>query len=65
MEWSDEGYVVDESNDSEYWVSCNGKIKISGMTDSHLLNAFRKFKDGRLRDEIIIRLFSRMLDGKQ
>ena len=60
--YASQGYsLVETSNhsESEYWKTRDGElILISKMTDTHLLNAYKKCKDKRLRNEMLIRLFS-------
>ena len=60
--YSTQGYsLVQTSNHSEneYWETKDGDlILISEMTNIHLLNAYKKCKDKRLQNEMLIRLFS-------
>lgn len=47
---------------SEVWTTKDGVIVlIQDMTDKHLLNAFKKFRNTSLGNEILIRLFERAI----
>ena len=47
---------------SEVWTTKDGVIVlIQDMADKHLLNAFKKFKNTNLSNEILIRLFERTM----
>ena len=59
IDWASRSYGKSKTSDSEYWETKTGDlILIEEMSDSHLLNAFKKCKDKRLRDEMLIRLFA-------
>ena len=63
IDWASRGYSKSKPSDSEYWETKNGDlILIEEMSDIHLLNAFKKCKDKRLRDEMLIRLFTKQIN---
>lgn len=45
---------------SERWQTASGKIlEIGSMSDTHLLNAYKKTADARLFKEMVVRLFEK------
>jgi len=60
IDWASRGYAKSKLSDSEYWETKDGDlILIEEMSNIHLFNAFKKCKDKRLRDEMLVRLFAK------
>lgn len=58
-----DGYDIEDIGwvrNNDIWVMKGGEeIYISDMEDKHLYYAYRKFNDGRLLREIVLRLFAK------
>lgn len=64
--WYNEPSKSFEEERRNMWRTANGTyISVCDMTDSHLLNAFNKFQDEMLFQEMVYRLFKQRVEGSK